>query len=64
MATIVGDVTGEITSEVDLFGSIMQKGVIESEFNREYAPLTTIQPCAAIEFRLTGLNDLYLDLNN
>ena len=29
MATIGGDVTEEITSEVDLFGSIMQQNVIE-----------------------------------
>ena len=42
MATIEGDVTKEITSEVDLLGSIMQLNVIENEFNREYAPLTTI----------------------
>ena len=64
MATIGGDVTEEITSEVDLFGSIMQQNVIENEFNREYAPLASIQLGAAIEFRVTGSNDLYLDLNN
>ena len=64
MATIGGDVTEKITSEVDLFGSIMQQNVIENEFNREYASLATIQPGAAIEFRVTGSNDLYLDLNN
>ena len=64
MATIGGDVTEEITSEVDLFGSIMQQNIIENEFNREYAPLASIQPGAAIEFRVTGSNDLYLDLNN
>ena len=43
MATIGGDVTVQITSEVDLFGSIMQQNVIDNEFNREYAPLATIQ---------------------
>ena len=43
MATMAGDVTKEITSEVDLFGSIMQQNVIENEFNREYAPLATTQ---------------------
>lgn len=43
MATIKGDVTVEIISEVDLFGSIMQLNVIENELNREYAPLSTIQ---------------------
>ena len=64
MATIGGDVTKEITSEVDLFGSIMQQNVIENEFNREYALLATIKPGEAIEFRVTGSNDLYLDLNN
>ena len=30
MATIGGDVTEEITSEVDLFGPIMQQNVIET----------------------------------
>ena len=64
MATIGGDITEEITSEVDLIGSIMQQNVIENEFNREYAPLASIHPGTAIEFRVTGSNDLYLDLNN
>ena len=64
MVTIGGDVTEEITSEVDLFVSIMKQHVIENKFNREYAPLATIQLGAAIEFRVTGSNDLYLDLNN
>ena len=41
MATIGGDVTEKITSEVDLFGSIMQQKVIEHELTREYAPLAT-----------------------
>ena len=48
MATIGGDVTEQLTSEVDLFGSIMQQYVIENEFNREYTPLATIQPGMAI----------------
>ena len=43
MATIENDVKEEITSEMDLFGSIMQQNVIENEFNREYTPLATIQ---------------------
>ena len=64
MATIRGDVTEQITSEVDLFGSIMQQNVIENEFNREYAPLATIQLGMAIEFTVKSANDLYLDLNN
>ena len=61
MATMGGEVTEEITSEVDLFCSIMQQNVIENEFNREYAPLATIQPGAAIEFTVKGSNDLYLN---
>ena len=64
MATIGGDVTEQITSEVDLFGSIMQQNVIENEFNREYAPLATIQPGMAIDFTVRSANDIYLDLNN
>ena len=48
MATIERDLTEQITSEVDLFGSIMQQNVIENDFNREYAPLATIQPGMAI----------------
>ena len=64
MATIGGDVMEQITSEVDPFGSIMQQNVIENEFNREYAPIATIQPGMAIEFTVKRANDLYLDLNN
>ena len=64
MATIGGDVTEQITSEVNLFGSMMQQNVIKNEFNREYASLATIQPGVAIEFTVKGANDLYLDLNN
>ena len=56
--------TEQITSEVDLFESIMQQHVIENEFNREYASLATIQPGMAIEFTLNSANDLYLNLNN
>ena len=63
MATIGCDVTQQITSNVDLFKSIMQQNVIENDFNREYAPLATIQPGVAIEFTVKGANDLYLDLN-
>ena len=60
MATFGGDVTEQITSEFDLFGSIMQQNVIENEFTREYAPLATIQPGMAIEFTVKSANDLYL----
>ena len=35
MAIIRGDVTEQITSEVDLFESIMQQNIIENEFNLE-----------------------------
>ena len=42
MATIWGNVTDRITSEIDPFGSIMQQNVIKIEFNLEYAPLASI----------------------
>ena len=64
MATIGGELTEQLSSEVDLFGSMMLQNVIENEFNREYAPLATIQPNVAIEFTVKGANKLYLDLNN
>ena len=64
MATIIGDVTEQITSEVDLFGTIMQQNVIENEFNRDNALLATIQPGMAIEFTVYSATDVYLDLNN
>ena len=64
MATMGSDVTEEITSEVDVFCSIMQQNIIENKFNHEYAPLATIQHGAPIEFMVKGSNDLYLDLNN
>ena len=54
----------QITREVDLFKSIMQQNVIDNEYNREYAPLATIQPGMAIEFTVQSANDPYLDLNN
>ena len=56
--------TEQNTSEVDLFGSIMQQNVIENEVNLEYASLATIQPGMAIEFTVKSANALYLDLNN
>ena len=40
----------------------MQQNVIENNFNREYAPLATIQQYVAIEFTVKNANDLYLDL--
>ena len=42
MAIIRDDVTDQITSEIDLFGLMMQQNVIENEFNREYSQLATI----------------------
>ena len=64
MAIIGGDMTEQITSEFDLFVSIMQQNVIENKFNREYAPLATIQPGMTIEFTVNSANDLYFDLKN
>ena len=59
MVTIEGDVTEQITSEVDIFGSIMQQNVIDNEFNHEYDPLATIKPGMAIQFTVKSANDLY-----
>ena len=42
MLTMKGYLKKEITSEVNLFGSIMQQNVMENQFNSEYAPLTSI----------------------
>ena len=42
----------------------MQLYVIENEFNREYAPLATIQINMAIECTVNVANDLYLDLKD
>ena len=54
----------QITSEGDLFGSIMQQNVVENEFNCESATLATIQHGIIIEFAVKDSNDLYLDLNH
>ena len=56
--------TEQITSEIHLFGSIMQQNVIENEFNCEYDPLANIQPDMAIDFTVKSANDLYINLNN
>ena len=42
----------------------MKQNIIENEFNREYAPLTTIQHGALIELMVKELNHLDLHLNN
>ena len=59
MVTIGNDVTEQIISEVDLFGSIMQQKVIENEFNREYASFATSQQGMAIEYAVKGANDVH-----
>ena len=64
MATIWNNVTKQITSDVDLFGSIILQNVIKNKFNCEYAPLATIQQDMAIEITVKSANDHYLDLNN
>lgn len=64
MITIRGDMTTQIISEIDVFGLIMQRHVIKNDFNREYAPLSTVQQGMAIEFLNNGQNNLYLGLNN
>ena len=57
-------VTEEITTEVDLSVSIMLHNVIKNKFDREYAPLATIQQGLPIEFTVKGASNLYLDLAN
>ena len=42
----------QITSEVDLFGPILQQTVLLNEFDREYAPLARLQQGAPIELWL------------
>ena len=42
IAIIRGYATEQITSKVDLFGSILQQNVIKNKFNLEFAPLATI----------------------
>ena len=53
----------QITSEVDLFGLILQQTMLLIEFNREFAPLASLQHGAPIEFIIKGADNLYLDLN-
>ena len=38
----------QITSEVDLFGLIMQQNFLLNEFNREFAPLASLAEGAPI----------------
>ena len=53
-----------ITSEVDLFGKIMQQNCPLNDFNRKFAPLASIAEAAPIEFRVNEADQLYLDLND
>ena len=53
----------QITSEVDLFGPILQQTVLLNEFAREFARLASLQQGAPIEFMVKGADKLYLDLN-
>lgn len=55
--------TKKITSEVDLFESIIQQNVIENEFNCKYAALATIQLNMAIEFTVNSVKELSVDHN-
>ena len=57
------DTTENISIDIDIFGTIMLQNIIDNKFNREYATLVNIQHCALIEFSVTGISDLYLDLN-
>ena len=54
----------QITNEVDLFAPIMQQSYLLNEFNREYAPLASLQSGAPIEFIVKGADQLYMDLNS
>ena len=53
----------KITSEVDLFAPILLQTILLNEFDREFAPLASLQEDAPIEFMVTGADQLYLDLN-
>ena len=49
MTTTALDTEEQITSEVDLFGKIMQQNCLLNEFNRKFAPLASIGEGAPIE---------------
>ena len=53
----------QLTSEVDLFAPILQHTVLLNEFDREFAPLASLQEGAPIEFMVKGADQLYMDLN-
>ena len=64
MASTGLETAEQITSEVDLFGPIMQQNFLLNEFNREFAPLASLAEGAPIEFLVKGADQLYLDLND
>ena len=64
MAATALETEEKFTSEVDLFGKIMQKNCLLNEFNRKFAPLASIAEGALIEFLVKGADQLYLDLND
>ena len=49
----------QLTSEVDLFYSILQQNVNDYKLNCEYVSLATIKPNAAIKFTVNSKNKLY-----
>lgn len=53
-----------ITSEVDIFNSIMQESVIENKFKRKYDLLAITQWGEPIKFKVKSASNLYLDLKN
>ena len=46
----------QITSEVYLFGPILQQTVLLNKFDSEFAPLASLQQSAPIEFTVTDAN--------
>ena len=52
----------QLTSEVDLFGPILQQTVLLNKFDCEFAPLASLQQGAPIEFMVKGADQLYLNL--
>ena len=53
----------QITSEVDLLAPILQQTILLNKFDREFAPLASLQEGAPIQFMVKGADQLYLDLN-
>lgn len=53
-----------ITNEVDLLATILQQTCVLNEFDREFAPLTSIKLGGFKEFIVKGADQLYVDLND